>query len=391
MPDVRAARPVLLPILLALLAAVPPAGAKVVFTGYADFRVTPESTVGFVLPPGLAPGLAVGSSRIETRTATLDSLGLFAATSLNENSEFLFDATYRDIGYATRTIRLQYAYYRRSIGEHLVVRAGKLTLPFGYVNERRFYSFQQPSVTAPVFLSGILGLPIADLGVSAEQALPAGPVSVRVAGFAVNGYGPVPGSRTSFRSLALPGGLTIANNLGTTDANKKPAGGGRVRILHEGAPDAEVGGSFYAGHWDAAGRRLLRMTNGHAYAAWGPVDALAEYLNLLVGDDAGFAASLGGPNWRTDGGFVMLRARELTLGDRALTPWARVEDYRSRSAGHPARESMRGYAGGVAWDVEPGVTVKAEANQLRYAVPYPSAGLIKLDIVSYVLGLAVSF
>ncbi len=371
------------------LAAV--AEAKVVFTGYADFRITPQSNLRLLLPPSIAATAGLANARYETRTATLDSVGLFAANSLSEHTEFLVDVTWRNIGYNAQTTRLQYAYLLHMLGSGTEVRAGKITLPFGHVNQHRFYSFQQASVTPPVFLSGILGLPISDLGVSIRHVLALGPVTARATGFAVNGYGPVPGSRTTFRSVTLPGGLTIANNLGAGDANKKPAGGGRLVLSSPELGENEVGGSYYAGHWDAAGRRLLQMANAHALVSMGPVDLLAEYLYMQVEDDAGFGAILSSRNWRTDGALATLRWNGLEVLGRRLTPWARGEEYRSRGPKGGNHERLRGYAAGVALDVDEGVTVKLEANQLKYGLPFTGGGRLELDGISYVLGLSVSF
>ncbi len=377
--------------LLLALGVAAAAQAKVVFTGYADFRLTPQSTIRFDIPAPLAVASGVASGRSESRTAALDSVGLFAANSLSERTEFLFDITYRDIGFATRTVRLQYAYMSHAAGRGVEIRAGKITVPFGHMNQNRFYSFQQASVTQPTFIASILGLPISDLGIAVQKTLEAGPVAAYIVAYGVNGYGPVPGSRTSLRSATLPGGLTIANNLGARDANKKPAGGVRLVLSPVAAPGSEIGGSFYAGHWDAAGKRMLQMANAHLLCEAGPVELLAEYLFMQAEDDSGFSASLGARDWRTDGAFATLRGRGIEVLGRKLVPWARAEDYRTKGIGGVGHERLRAYGGGAAWNFDEGITIKLEVNQLIYGLPWPSGGDLVIDAVSYVLGLAVSF
>lgn len=381
-------------VLVVLLAAglVAQAGAKVVFTGYADFRITPHSTIRFDVPPSLAASSGVGPGRFESRTAALDSLGLFAANTLSESTEFLLDVTYRDLGYTARTIRLQYAYLAHTAWtDGPEIEAGKIMLPFGRMNRYRYYSFQQPSVTPPTFLNSILGLPIADLGVSVRQAVPVGPVVARIAGFAVNGYGPLAGTKATLRNPSLPGGLTIAGNLTPRDANKKPAGGGKISLSLDDEPDSEIGGSIYAGHWDAAGRRLLQMANAHALVDAGPINLLVEYLYLHAEDDQGFAATVGAPDWRTDGGFATVQYQGLEVLGRPFVPWARAEEYRTRGVGGTGHERLRAYAAGAGWTVGEGVMLKVEANQLIYGIPWPSSGRLAIDAISCVLGLAVSF
>jgi len=373
----------------ALLAAAP-AAAKVVFTGYGDFRLTPESAYTLAVPASfpLPAGTPVG--RIEGRGMAFDAVGLFATSSLNETTDFLLDLTYRDVGYAARTTRLQYAFLEWRPTPTFTVRAGKVTLPFGFLNQNQFYPFQHPSVTSPTFVSGILGLPISDLGVTLRQNIETGPVTTRIVGYIVNGYGPVPGTRDSFRSVTLPGGLTIANNLGSTNPNKKVSGGGRLAFYPTTAPDSEAGGSLYVGQWDAAGKRTLRLMNGHARATAGPVSLLGEYFHMDVEDDKGFAASLGGPNWRTDGFFGTLEVGGPVVGGGPVTPWVRYESYVSRATGGTGREKLGGAAGGASWRPQENLTLKVEAGWLDYRLPL-SGGELGIKGMSYVAGLTVTY
>lgn len=365
-----------------------PAVAHVAFSGYADFRLMPQATIRLDVP-GSALGIASGS--FEARGANFDAAGLFATTALSDQASFLLDVTYRDIGNTTKTVKLQYAYVEDAVSDGLKVEAGKFMLPIGYLNQNRFYSFQRPSVTPPTFVSAILGLPISDLGVAGEQTLTVGPVRTRLAAYAVNGYGPVPGTATDFRSLSLPGGITIANNLGSANANSKFAGGGRLVLSPASAADNELGGSYYADEWDATGHRFFTMINSHARVVVGPAEVLVEYLHLRVQGDDGMKPAFGDTNWYTDGGFAALEVHGLMAGGRSLTPWGRVEDYRSRGNTGEGAEHLRGYAAGAAWQALDSLALKAEIDQLIYGIPFPAVGHVGINELSYLLGLSISF
>src|SRR5687767_3567352 len=71
--------------LIATAAAARPAVAKVVFTGYGDFRMTPHSSFKLGLPKGAFPP-TVSPGRFESRGATFDAIGLFATSSVGESA-----------------------------------------------------------------------------------------------------------------------------------------------------------------------------------------------------------------------------------------------------------------------------------------------------------------
>ena len=215
-------------------------------------------------------------------------------------------------------------------------------------------------------------------------------MTTRVVGYVVNGYGPVPGTRDVFRSPTLPGGLTIANNLASANPNKKVSGGGRLSVFPTTAPASELGGSLYAGQWDAAGKRTLWIMNGDARAVLGPVNVLAEYLHLDVEDDKGFKASLGGPNWRTDGFFALMEYAAPPVRGGPLTPWVRFERYVSRATGGTGREKLGGVAGGASWRPQENLTLKVEASQLDYRLPL-GGGELRIKGMSYVAGMTVTY
>ncbi len=377
------------PLLAALTTATAPASAKVLFTGYGDFQATPQGAYKIGGPPSVLKNFGLGPETLETRGFAINSLGLFATTALSDRTRLQMDVTYRDIGNSVKTIRIQYAYLEQKAWD-ATFRAGKITLPFGWYNQNRFYPFQRPSITGPVFQSAILGLPIADIGASAERTFDLGAAALTADVYAVNGYGPSPGSTDTFRSASLPGALTISNNLGSVDANHKVAVGGRLDLSPRGAPESSVGASYYRGEWDPAGQRLLQMAGAHAHGQWAGVEGLAEYLHLSVQGDHGFAANLGSQDWSTDGFFVETDYHGLKPRGRELTPWARYEYTVSRGSGGGGRERLSVAAGGVALRVMDGLIAKAEFDSLSYRLPF-AAGDVTLSGYTLTLGLTATF
>ena len=127
-----------------------------------------------------------------------------------------------------------------------LAQAGRITLPFGYYNSRRFYPFQRVELTAPIYISSILGLPIADAGAALSRRFDLGSDwGVDVRAYGVNGYGGVAGSSVALRNPALPGGLGMSGNLGAGNNNKDIAVGGQVALSRDGV--GEVGTSYYRG------------------------------------------------------------------------------------------------------------------------------------------------
>ncbi|MBI3565701.1 MAG: hypothetical protein HY079_10935 [Elusimicrobia bacterium] len=381
----RRAAGVLLGVLLSA-----PAAAKVVFTGYADFVTTPQGSFKIDGPPAVLSQFALSPARLETRGSGISAIGLFATTSLSDAARLQMDVTYRDVGSTVKTLSIQYAYLEYD-GYGGQGRVGKITLPFGWYNQHRFYGFQRPSISAPLFQGSILGLPIADMGAGVQRPFTAGPLTATVDLYAVNGYGPVPGSTETFRSATLPGGLTIAKNLGSSDANHKVAVGARVDVAHRDLPDTSAGASYYRGEWDAGGKDLLQMANAHLRASGGGFELLGEALLLVVKGDQGFAANLGTRDWRTEGFFVEADYRRWTAWGKPLTPWARFEDYFTHGSAGGGREALWEAAGGASLRLTDGVLAKFEASDLYYRLPFAGKGDLTLTGYSLQLGLTVTF
>lgn len=375
---------------LALLSG-PPARAKVVFTGYGDIQATAQSRYKIDGPASVLNSFKLGAGHLEGRGVAIDALGLFATTSLSDETRVLIDVTYRDIGASARTIRIQYAYIEHAAYDSQF-RVGKITLPFNWFNQNRFYGFQRAAITGPVFQSGILGLPMSDIGAAAQKTIDLGEFALTADLYAVNGYGTVPGSTASFRNAGVPGGLTIANNIGSRDGNHRIALGGRLDVAPKALAETSAGVSYYRGEWGTGDARLLQMAGAHLRASWAGVEFLSEYLYMRARADEGMLANLGSKNWRTDGFFVKADYTRLTVFQKPLTVWARFEDYFTHGddAGR-GREALWGAAGGAAVRVKDGVLVKVEASDLYYKLPYQGLGDLKLSGYSLLLGMTVTF
>jgi hypothetical protein len=375
-----------------VLASAIPAQAKVVFTGYGDFRYTALSAFDIEGPASLLATFNLRDTSIKSRSARMESVGIFATTNLSPGLDFLMDVTYREIGVKTNELRLQYAYLNYAVSEQTELSLGKITLPFGYLNQQKFYSFQRVAITAPTFQQGILGLPIADIGASASHQLPVGPVQLKADIYAVNGYGPITGSTASFRNGSLPGGLVLANNLPSRDANNRTAFGGRFTFSPAGNPEIEAGVSYYSGHWNSEGTSPFEMKNAHLHADVSHFEFLAEYLCLDIEGDQGFVNNLGIADWRTTGYFGKLSYDGFQIAGKPLIPWVRFEEYASHGVGGGSgREKLRSPAGGVALKTTENVSIKLEVSHLFYVIPFQGQGDLKLEGNSYLLGASFTF
>lgn len=369
-----------------------PARAKVVFTGYGDFRMTPQGVFRIDGAPQVLNTFGLGPETLETRSNSISAIGLFATTSINENTRLQMDVTYKNVGATVKTLTIQYGYLEYSAygGQ---AQFGKITLPFGYYNQNRFYPFQRPSISAPVFQSAILGLPIADIGGDVSRPFELGDAVVRVDLYSVNGYGPLPGSTTTFRSAGVPSGaLTIANNISGSNANHTLAVGGRLDLSHKSLSDSSAGISYYRGSWDPSGSNLFQMAGAHLHARAAGFEFLGELLHLDVKGDQGMQPNFGSRNWRTDGFFAELDYRGLSIKSKPLTPWVRYEDYASRStSGGGGHEIIRETAAGASVQLVEQVAAKVEFADLYYRLPYVAYDRLLIAGYSVQLGLAVTF
>lgn len=377
-------RPVALSLCLCALAAAAPVQAKVSFTGYGHFLFTPDANLRLSVPTSLVPGAEAGVFR--ARGFATESLGLFAATPVGEDADFLMDVSYRGVGGTVRDLRVQYAYLETPLPWGLRLQAGKVTLPLGYFNTRRFYPFQRVELTAPLFQSVALGLPIADTGGIVSYHGESSELDLDVRLFGVNGYGSVPASTASFRNPALAGGLEISNNLGAGNNNRDVAVGGQVALSQ--AASWEYGISYYRGAWDRSGERLFQLSGSHLHWTPGRFDVLLEYLRLSVDGDQGMHRAFDREDWALDGGFVTLSAPIGTPFGRPLKGYLRGEFYdgsaRDGTGGH---ELLRSGAAGFAFKESDWITWKGEYLWLDYRVPSTSS--TTLQLMGYVARLAL--
>lgn len=351
------------------------ASAKVAFTGYGSLVMPVDTQFQIRGPSSVLGGTPEGS--LISRGFRLDAVGLFATTKVSEDVDFLVDLTFRNIGNTVGQTRIQYAYLDAALPWwEMRLQAGRVNLPFNYYNSRRFYPFQRVELSAPIYVNGILGLPIADAGavLTRRFELESG-WGLDARAYAVNGYGSVAGSTGALRSPTLPGGLALSGNLGSGNNNKDIAFGGQLAFSRAG--DGEVGASYYRGAWDQQNRRVLQMAGAHLYWSPGEFDLLAEYLHLHATGDEGMAQSLGSRSWSTHGAFVTASHPLFRVGQRKVVGWGHFENYHTgRAAGGPGREVMRSYSGGLHVAVNDNVTVKGEALYLFYAMPTATKSII---------------
>ncbi|MBI3299171.1 MAG: hypothetical protein HYZ75_13465 [Elusimicrobia bacterium] len=367
--------------------------AKIVFTGYGNFQMTAHQSTRI---HGDAPALAafkLTETSAKARGFALDSVGLFATTNLKENLDFLVDFTYRKIGSTTGETRIQYAFLEHTPRPDWRYRIGKITLPFGYYNQKRFYSFQRVELSAPIFQSAILGLPISDVGATLQKRFESKAGRVEADVYAVNGYGATPADSKKFRSATLPGAISLASNLVPSNNNENIALGGRLGLARIAGRDLEAGGSYYGGAWEGGGTsKLFQMANGHVHAGVGGLDFLAEYLHLDVLADPGFAAAVGDSHWTTDGYFMTASYPLWQVRGMPLIPFVSSEGYVTRGVhGGGGQERLQGYRAGLCLLPLENIRVKLEYGYLKYVLPLVGLGDLKLDSHSALLAMTLAF
>lgn len=377
------------------LAALAPTGAqaRVVFTGYADLRYNTGLAQKIQGSPATLTALGSQPGQLTTRGFSADAIGLFATTELRENLQFLTDITFRRIGSTVGQLSLQYAYLHWTPLANTSLNGGKITIPYGYHNENRFYAFERTTILSPIFQGGILGLPIADWGVSATQQFPMTPFTAELTAYMVNGYGAVPGTNTSLRSATLPGGLAMSNNIGSADNNDKSSFGGRARLKDIGGLPIETGVSYYWGAWDSSALAPMHLLGAHVHGKLGGLDLLVEGLHLGARGDQGFVASIGDTNWTTTGGFATLSYAGPQVRNVAVTPYMQGEYYRTRpNNGLADRETVRSLTGGLSARLSGQVLIKAEWVHLIYELSdNVRSGFVRLDADGALLSLVLTF
>lgn len=373
------------------LAMAPTSEAKVIFTGYADLRMTAASQTKL---RGGQPVLALfglSDRQIDARGFTADAVGLFASTSFREHFSFNADITYRTLRFNATELRVQYGFLEYAPRDDMNFRVGKVTLPFGYYNENRFYSFQREEISAPAFQSGILGLPISDFGIVARKSFRPEAFDLNLALYAVNGYGNVAGNQNSLRIPAAVG-LAMAQNLGAANSNEEVSLGGQVEFANILDHDLRFGVSGYTGAWDPRSQKNLNMANIHAGWKWKRLDLSAEGLMIDANGDQGFFGAVGNTDWRTRGFFVRGVYHLADPWDMPVYFHSRYEETRTEGDGVGfAREYLRSMNGGVSIRVNDNLIVKSEFAKLYYELPVISTGLLGLDARSATMSAAVSF
>jgi hypothetical protein len=368
-----------------------PAAARVVFTGYGDLRFTPGSQTDILGEPAVLTRFGITDRKIEARQFTVDAFGLFASTSFGENFSFNADVTFRQFRFNATDVRIQYAYLDYAPREDVNLQLGKITLPFGHYNQNRFYSFQREELSPPTFQSGILGLPISDIGFGARKTFDWDPFDLNLSLYAVNGYSNVTGNPNALR-IPAGLGLALANSLIATNSNEEISYGGQLELANLLGQDLRVGVSGYSGPWDSKAQKNFNMGNVHAVWKYKRLELAAEGLVIDADGDQGFFAVVGNTDWRTTGFFVRGVYHLADPWEMPLYLHSRYEETRTEGdGGGVAREYLRSVNGGLSLKVNDNLTIKSEVADLYYELPVIGAGILGLDVRSLTLGASVSF
>ena len=368
--------------------------AKVVFTGYADLRYTAGTDLNVTGTPAALTSLGIPAGATRTGGFNPNTIGLFANTQIQKDLQFFIDINFQNIASQVGQLNMNYAYAQWTPLQDTTVKVGKVTLPFGYYNENRFYAFQRYSVTSPVFQSSFLGLPISDWGVTAQQRFPMAPFTVEATAFAVNGYESQPTNAEALRLPRVPGvSPTNTLTINSSSGNQEQAVGGRLALTNIGGAQVETGGSYYWEKWDTSGLEPMNMIDAYVHAHHSGLDLLVEALHVGVRGDQGFAQALGDPNWSTDGGFATASYDDLKVKGKQVAPFVQVEEYRSRpDGGGSARETLKSWSSGVALRATENLLFKAEYLHTSYELPMlATAGWVRLEENETVLSAVVTF
>ncbi len=372
-------------LLLAISSSLP-LQAKVVFTGYADFRAIPQALTTLDAVDSTLKRLKVTQTETTSRTFGWDALGLFASTSFNDQADFLVDFTYRRIGTKVEETRIQYAYLDYRPWASWDLKLGKITLPIGLYNENYFYPFLRPTITPPIYQTAILGLPIADLGglIGKTWSWPAMDLSLKL--FGVNGYGPSKASGSMFRAgIGVGDGLVLANNVTATNGNEEFSYGGNLGVSLLAERALTIGVSGYWGPWSRDGAHTFAM--GNAYLQWsrGRFRFLAEGLRTQTEADQGVLGYFGSKDWGTQGAFTEGSAVLWRRGQDELTFFLGAEINRGEGEGPGARgkEKVQQAHAGLTFKYGDFLWLKGEFNALQYIIPLQEgASVSDLDIQS---------
>ncbi len=381
-------------ILLAMLFRPIFSEAKVTFTGYGDLQMTTHSRAKIYGDDAALAAFSLPEQAVESRGFSIPNVGLFATTNLIDNMDLLMDLTFHQLGQNVGQTTIQYVYLQHSPWDDFTYKAGKITLPFGYYNQNRFYSFQRIELSAPTFQSAILGLPISNFGAGAQKRIQLKSMRVDLDAYTVNGYGFTPSDKTGtkFRAATLVGGITIAGNVSTRNTNPNLAYGTRVNLAQIGGQPIDTGVSYFAGTWDKSGTKWYQLMNAYYHSDMGKLDLLVEYLHMDVTGDQGFVSSVNDTHYQTDGAFMTASYPLWQVRGMPLSPYIGAEAYVTR--GHHSgggQEKLQGYKGGLCLKPIDALRLKLEYAYLYYNLPLVGKGDLKIQAHTVALMLSTVF
>jgi opacity protein-like surface antigen len=265
---------------------VKPIFSKIVFTGYSDVIFKYETITRKNLNPAT---LSFQTKRETNSTFYMNRVGLFATTNVTEDLLFKTDITFKRIGGIVDKLALQYAHIDYKLND-CVFSIGKITIPFNYYNQNKFYPFNRKEITLPLLYQTI-GLPLSDLGVNCNYSFlirDEFPISIDL--FIVNGAGNNrEKSDTVFLDFDNP--LVEETNYHYEDNNTKKAIGTKIGMSV--SDYISFGLSGYFNKWDPEGEKNSNLFGSFFILKKDAFSILAEYSFVDLEGDAGYGSVIG--------------------------------------------------------------------------------------------------
>jgi len=224
-----------------------------------------EGNSNYFIEEGVSEGLSFELRRFN----------IFLFSSIGSRLRFLSELEFE---HGTEEIALETAQLDFQLSPALIIRAGILVIPLGYLNENHD-SPRWDFVERPLAVTEIIPSTLSDVGAGVLGRLRSGRLTISYNAYLTNG---------------LQEGV-IDNTLGRTDIasgksaevfgednNGSPAASGRLALRHP--VGGELGVSYYGGHYnrfrldgtDVSERRWLRIVALDARSSVGPVEFTSE-------------------------------------------------------------------------------------------------------------------
>ena len=224
-----------------------------------------EGNSNYFIEEGISEGLSFELRRFN----------VFLFSSVGSRLRFLSELEFE---HGTEEIALETAQLDFQLDPALIIRAGILVIPLGYLNENHD-SPRWDFVERPLATTEVIPSTLSDVGAGVLGRIRSGPLTISYNAYLTNG---------------LQEGV-VENALGRTDIssgksdevfgednNGSPAVSGRVALRHPSA--GEIGVSYYGGNYnrfrldgaEVSEPRWLRIVALDARSSWGPIEFTSE-------------------------------------------------------------------------------------------------------------------